>query len=66
MVPRSLSEMLHGTEVREVLHFDYFKLGGSDDGYAYVCVHVEDVSSFVSLQPAAACTSEVSARSILD
>ena len=37
-----------------------------DDGYAYVLVLVDDVSSFVSLQPAASCTSEVAARNILE
>ena len=66
VVPRPLDEILHGTEVGEVFHFDYLKLGSSDDGYAYVLVLVDDVSSFVSLQPAASCTSEVVARSILE
>ena len=49
VVPRPLGEILYGTEVGEVLHFDYLKLGDSDDGYAYVLVLVDDVSSFVSL-----------------
>ena len=49
VVPRPLGEILHGTEVGEVLHFDYRKLDDSDDGYAYVLVLVDDVSSFVSL-----------------
>ena len=66
VVPRLLGEILQGTEVGEVLHFDYPKLGDSDDGYAYVLVLVDDVSSFVSLQPAASCTSEVVPRSILE
>ena len=66
VVPRPLGEILHGTEVGEVLHFDYLNLGDIDDGYAYVLVPVDDVSSFVSLQPAASCTSEVDARSILE
>ena len=66
VVPRPLGEILHGTEVGEVLHFDYLKLGDSDDGYAYVLVLVDDVSSFVSLQPAAFCTSEVAPRNILE
>ena len=66
VVLRPLGETLHGTEVGEVLHFDYFKLSDSDDGYAYLLVLVDDVSSFVSLQPAASCTSEVAARSILE
>ena len=66
VVSRPLGEILHGTEVGEVLHFDYLKLGDSDDGYAYVLVLVDDVSSFVSLQPVASCTSEVAARSILE
>ena len=49
LVPRPLGEILHGTEVGEVLHFDYPKLGDSDNGYANVLVLVDDVSSFVSL-----------------
>ena len=66
MVPRPLGEIFHGTEVGDVLHFDYLKLCDNDDGYAYVLVLVNNVSSFVSLQPAASCTSEVAARSILE
>ena len=66
MWSRPLGEILHGTEVGEVLYFDYLKLGDSDDGYAYVLVRVDDVSSFVSLQPAASCTSEVASKSILE
>ena len=49
VVPRPLGEILYGTEVGEVLHFDYLKLGDRDDGYAYVLVLVDDASSFVSL-----------------
>ena len=66
VAPHPLGEILHGTEVGEVLHFDYLKLGDSDDGYAYVLVLVDDVNSFVSLQPAASCTSEVAARNVLE
>ena len=66
VVPRPLGEIFHGTEVAKVLHFDYLKLGNSDDGYSYVLVLVDGVSSFVSLQAAASCTSEVAARSILE
>ena len=56
VVPRPSGEIFHGTEIGEVLHFDYLKLGNSDDGYSYVLVLVDDVSSFVSLQPAASYT----------
>ena len=63
MVPRPFGEIFHLTEVGEVLHFDYLKLGDSDDGYSYVLVLVDDVSLFVSMQPVASCTSEVAARS---
>ena len=66
VVPLPLGEINHGTEVGEILHFDYLKLGDSDDGYAYVLVLFGDVSSFVSLQSAASCTSEVAAGSTLE
>ena len=66
VVPRPLGEIFHETEVGEVLHFDYRKLGDSDDGYSYVLVLFDNVSSFVSLQPAASCTSKIAARSILE
>ena len=56
VVPLPSGEMFHRTEVGEVLHFDYLKLGNRDDGYSYVLVLVDDVSSFVSLQPAASYT----------
>ena len=55
-----------GRKSDKVHHFDYLKLDDSDDGYAYVLVLVDDASSFVSLQPAASCTCEVAARSILE
>ena len=45
VVPRPLDEILHGTEVGEVVHFDHLKLGDSDNGYAYVLVLVDNVSS---------------------
>ena len=66
VVPRPLGEILHGTEVGKVLPSDFLKLDDSEDGYAYALVLVDDVSSFDSLQPAASCTSEVAARSILE
>ena len=67
VVTRPMVEIFHGAEVGDVLHFDYhLELGDSDDGYAYVLVLVDNVNSFVSLQPAASCTSEVAARSILE
>ena len=66
VLPRPLGEILHGAKVGEVLHFDYLKSGDSDNGYAYVLLLVDDVSSFVSLQPAASCTSEVAARGVLE
>ena len=65
MLSRPLDEILHRTEVGEGIYFDYLKLRDIDDGYAYVLVLAHDVSSFASSQPAAFCTGEVAARSIL-
>ena len=66
VVPRPLGKILHGTKIGEVFHFDYLKLEDNDDGYTYVLVLVDDVSSFASLQTVASCTSDGAARSILE
>ena len=58
-MPRPLGDLVHGTEVGGVLHFDYLSLGKSDaidtgglvDGsYKYVLVLMDDVSRFVWLK----------------
>ena len=57
----------------EVVHFDFFYLGdseverGSDelDGYAYVLVLLEDVSGYIWLAPAKACTASFTARQLV-
>ena len=55
-MPRPLGDLVHGTEVGDVLHFDYLSLGESDaidtggsvDGdYKHVLVLMDDVSRFV-------------------
>ena len=66
VVPCPLGEIVHGTEVGEVLHFDCLKLKESNDGYAYVLILMDEVISFVSLQPTASCTNKVAAMSILE
>ena len=73
-VPRPLGDLVHGTEVGDVLHFDYLSLGESDaidmgglvdEGYQHVLVLMDDVSRFVWLEEAVSCSMEVAARSVL-
>ena len=73
-VPRPLGDLVHGTEVGDVLHFDYLSLGESDaidmgglvdGGYRHVLVLMDDVSRFVWLEEAVSCSMEVATRSLL-
>ena len=74
-VPRPLGDLVHGTEVGDVLHFDYLSLGESDaidmgglvdGGFKHVLVLMDDVSRFVWLEEAESCSMEVAARSVLN
>ena len=74
-MPRPLGNLVHGTEVGDVLHFDYLSLGKIDaidtgglvdGGYKHVLVLTDDVSRFVRLEEAVSCSMEVAARSLLE
>ena len=74
-MPRPLGDLVHGTEVGDMLHFNYLSLGESDTidttggladrGYKHVLVLMNDVSRFVWLEEAVSCSMEVAARSVL-
>ena len=66
----------NGTAPREVVHFDFLYVGSSgsegseglpeEDGFRYILVIMDDLSNFVSLEPAEACTVEVTAKHLLN
>ena len=66
----------NGTAPREVVHFDFLYVGSSgpegseglpeEDGFRYILVIMYDLSNFVSLEPAEACTAEVTAKHLLN
>ena len=69
-MPRPLGDLVHGTEVGDVLHFDNLSLGESDaidmgdlvdGGYKHVLVLIDDVGRFVWLEEAVSCSMEVAA-----
>ena len=76
-IPRPLGDPVDGTEVGDVLYFDYLSFGESvqcdaiytgglvDRGYKHVLVFMDDVSRFVWLEEAVSCSMEVAARSVL-
>ena len=73
-MPRPLGDLVHGTEVDDVLHFDYLSLRKTDaidtgdlvdPGYKYLLELMVDVSRFVWLEEAGSCSMEVAARSVL-
>ena len=73
-MPRPLGDLVHGTAVGNVLHFDYIRLEESDaidtgrlvdGGYKHVLVLMADVSRFVWVAKAVSCSMEVAARSVL-
>ena len=74
VMPRPLGDLVHGTEVGDVLHFDYLSLGESDaidmgglvdGGYKHVLILIDDASRFVWLEEAMSCSMEVAARHVL-
>ena len=73
-MPRPLGDLVQGTEVGDVFHFDCLSLGESDTidtgglvdgGYKHVLVLVDDVSRFVWREKAVSCWMEVAVRSVL-
>ena len=73
-MPHPLGDLVHGTEVNDVLHFDYLSLGESDaivtggmsdGGYKHVLVLMDHVNRFIWLEGAVSCSMEVAARSVL-
>ena len=73
-ISRPLGDLVHDTEVGEVLHFDYLSLGESDaidmgglvdGGYMHVLVMIDDVSRFVYPEEAMSCSMGVAACSVL-
>ena len=69
-----MGDLVYGTEVGDVLHFDYLSPGNSDvvgvaglveGGYGHLLVLMEDVSRFVWLEEAASRSNEVAARAVL-
>ena len=75
VVPRPFGETVHGTAPNEVVHFDYLHVGESgpqasqglseDSGFRYILVIMDDLSSFVSMEPVVVCTAEATAESLL-
>ena len=60
-IPRPLGDIVYGTELGDVLNFDYLSLGKSDPidtgglvdgGYKHVLVLMDDVNWFVWLEEA--------------
>ena len=50
-VPRPLGSALHATKPNEVLHFDYLFIGKGRNGYMYILIIKDDLSSFLRLVP---------------
>ena len=75
LVPWPLGEGVHGSHPRQVLHFDYLHVGASKpmeqeglnerDGFKYILVIMDDLSNFVRLEPAGACTAAVTAQHLV-
>ena len=74
MVPRRMGEVVHGESVGEVVHFNFLHVGAGGSlgtkgvgkqGYQYLMVIVDNLSSFVWMEEAATCTAEVAVRTLL-
>lgn len=71
---RPCGEMVHGTDIDEMVHFAFFhagtgeKLGDNsvgDEASKYLHVLIEEVSGYSWLEPALACTAAVTAKHLL-
>lgn len=65
---------MHGTEIGEVVHFDYLHLGEGtvideklsvEAGFSYLSVIMEDVGNYVWLMAAVTCNVETTVRGLL-
>ena len=75
-VPRPLGETVHGTRPGEVVHIDYLYVGESgplgqdgldeDEGFKYILVMLDDMSNWVWLEPAGACTARNNEHALLE
>ena len=76
-MPRPYGDTVHGTAPGEVVHFDFLYVGSSgpegseglpeEDEFRYTwLVITDDLSNFVSLESAEACTAEVTAKHLLN
>lgn len=74
-LPRPLGETVHGTSSGEAVHVDYLFVGESrpmgeegldeDEGYKYILVILDDMSIWVWLEPAGACTARNTAKHLM-
>ena len=75
-MPRPYGDTVHGAAPGEAVHFGFLYVGSSgpegseglpeEDGFRYILVIMEDLSNFVSLEPAEACTAEVTDTHLLN
>ena len=76
ILPRPYGDTVRGTAPGEVVHFDFLYVGSSgaegseglpeEDGFRYILVIMDDVSNFVSLEPAVSCKVEVTAKHLIN
>jgi len=57
-IPRPLGHALHAEKPNTLLHFDFCYIGKSSDGYTYVLIMKDDLSSYVWLVPCKAADAE--------
>ena len=74
MVPQPMGEVVRVESVGEVVHFDFLQVGAcwplgtkgiGKQGYQYLMVLVDGLSSFAWMKEDATCTAEVAARTLL-
>ncbi len=63
-IPRPLSITVHTTKPNQILHFDYLYMGPGCNGYKYVLVLRDDLSSYIWLCPTIAAESSSAAAEI--
>ena len=63
-IPRPIALTLHATRPNEIIHFDFLYIGAGFDGFKYILVVKDDLSSYLWLIPAKCADADTAATEI--
>ena len=63
-IPRPIALTLHATRPDEIIHFDFLYMGAGFNGFKYILVDKDDLSSYLWLIPASCADADTAATEI--